>query len=202
MRAVPVRGQDRYPLGMGRLIYLMNTSLDGFVESASGSIDWTTVDEEIHGWFNDQVREAGAFLYGRRLYETMSAYWPTAETDPAATAVMLEFARIWVPKPKIVFSTTLESVAWNSRLVRGDLGEELARLRHEFDGELQIAGPTLAAWFIERGLVDEYRVVVHPVAIGGGKPYFPRGAQPVALRLLETKIFASGAVYHGYEPIR
>jgi len=202
MPARPVGGQDRYPLGVGRLIYLMNVSLDGFVESASGSIDWTIVDAEIHGWFNDQASRAGAFLYGRRLYETMAAYWPTAKADPAATPVTLEFARIWNATPKIVFSTTLETVAWNSRLVRGDLGEELVRLRREFDGELQIAGPTLAAWFIERGLVDEYRVVVHPVALGGGKPYFPSGSKPVSLRLLETRTFASGAVYLGYEPTR
>src|SRR2546429_9784501 len=104
----------------------------------------------------------------------MAAYWPTAEADPAATDAMRDFARIWNPKPKVVFSTSLRAVHWNSRLARGDVADQLARLQTEFEGELHVAGPTLASAFIRRGLIDEYRLVVHPVILGAGTPFFPK----------------------------
>ena len=183
---------------MGRLIYSLNVSLDGFVETLDHGLDWTLVDEELHTWFNDQARAVDAFLYGRRLYELMAAYWPTAESDPSASPSMLEFARIWRPKPKVVFSTTLETVGWNGRIVTGDVGDELARLRQEFDGDLDVGGPTLASAFIERGLVDEYRLVVHPVVLGAGTRFFPGLDRLIGLRLVDTRTFESGAVYLGY----
>lgn len=183
---------------MGKLIYLMNVSLDGFVETPDHSLDWTVVDDELLAWFNEQARNTDASLYGRRLYEVMSAYWPTAESDPAATAVMLDFARIWNPKPKIVFSNSLQKVEWNSRLVRGDVGEELAKLMKEFDGNLDVGGPTLASEFIKRSLVDEFQLVVHPVVLGAGLPFFPALERPLRLKLLETRTFESGVMYLGY----
>jgi dihydrofolate reductase len=184
---------------MGRLIYLLNVSLDGYVETPDHGLDWTVVDEELHTWFNEQLRAVDASLYGRRLYELMAAYWPTAESDPAATPAMRDFARIWNEKPKIVFSRTLDRVEWNSRLVSGDVAEILERLRSDFPGDLEVGGPTLAAEFIRRGLVDEYRLVVHPVILGAGTPFFPDLERPVGLRLVETRTFGSGAVYLGYE---
>ena len=183
---------------MGKLIYLLNVSLDGFVETPDHSLDWTVIDDELHTWFNDQTREVDASLYGRGLYEVMASYWPTAESDPAVTPVELEFARLWNAMPKIVFSNSLESVDFNSRLVTGDVGEELAKLRAEFDGDLDVGGPTLAAEFIKRGLVDEYRLVVHPVVLGAGTPFFPPLDRPIGLKLLETRVFGSGVVYQGY----
>jgi dihydrofolate reductase len=183
---------------MGRLIYLMNVSLDGFVETPDHSLDWTNVDEELHTWFNDELRRTDAELYGRRLYEVMAAYWPTAEADPSATDAMLDFARIWNAKPKIVFSTTLDAVDGNSRLVKGDVGEHLARLRTEFDGDLSVGGPTLASAFIRRGLIDEYRLLVHPVVLGAGTPFFPTLDDRIGLRLTETRTFASGVVLLSY----
>jgi dihydrofolate reductase len=187
---------------MGRLIYLFNVSLDGFVETPDHSLDWSTVDDELHGWFNDQMRELDAELYGRRLYDLMAAHWPTAGSDPAATETEREFARLWNAIPKVVFSTTLTSVAWNSRLVRGDVAEQLARLRPEFPGDLGVGGPNLAAQFIRRGLVDEYRLVVHPVVLGAGTPFFPPLDGPVPLRLIETRTFRSGVVYLRHEVVR
>lgn len=183
---------------MGKLIYLLNVSLDGYVETPDHSLAWTTVDEELHSWFNDQLRQLDASLYGRRMYELMAAYWPTAEADPAATPAMRDFARIWNAMPKVVFSSTLDQVEWNSRLVRGDVGEELARLRREFDGDLDVGGATLAASFIRRGLVDEYRLVIHPVVLGAGTPFFPPVESPIPLRLTESHRFSSGVVYMGY----
>ena len=185
---------------MGKLIYLMNVSLDGYVETPNHSLDWADVNEEVHRWFGDRSRESDAFLYGRRLYEVMNAFWPTVESDPAAPDYIVDFARVWNSTPKIVFSTSLARVEGNSRLLSGDVGEVLARVRTEFPGELSVAGPTLAAQFIRRGLIDEYRVVVHPVILGAGLPFFPGLETPIGLRLTETRQFASGAMYLGYVP--
>jgi dihydrofolate reductase len=184
---------------MGRLIYSMNVSLDGYVAAPDGGLDWGIVDEEIHTWWADRMREADAVVWGRKVYELMVAYWPTAESDPAATSAMLEFARSTNPKPKVVFSTTLDQVSWNGRLVKGDVGGVLARLRDEFAGDLVLGGPTLAAQFVRAGLIDEYRLVVHPAILGGGLPFFPGLERPIGLRLTDQRRFESGAVYLGYE---
>ena len=183
---------------MGRLIYMMNVSLDGYIETPEHSLDWTFVDEELHGWFNDRMRELEASLYGRRLYELMAAYWPTGESDPDATPAMREFARIWNRTPKIVFSSSLTSVDHNSRLVGGDVGDVLSSVRTEFSGDLEVAGPNLASQFIRRGLVDMYQLVVHPVVLGAGTPFFPPLDAPLRLRQVESQRFESGVVVRGY----
>ena len=185
---------------MGKLIYLLNVSLDGFIETSDRSLDWTVVDDELHTWFNDQMRPLDATLYGRRLYEVMAAHWPTGEENPSSTETEREFARIWNPMPKIVFSTTLEHVEHNSRLVRGDVAPVLEEVRREFDGEMGVAGPNLAGQFVRRGLVDEYRLVVHPVALGAGTPFWPRLDAPLRLRRLETHTFGSGVEFRSYAP--
>jgi dihydrofolate reductase len=183
---------------MGRLIYLMNVSLDGYVETPERDLSWGNVDEELHSWFNDHARGMAASLYGRRLYEVMAGHWPTAESDPDATPVEIDFARIWNATPKYVFSSTLQEVVPGSRLVRGDPVDEFPRIRAEVDGDIEVGGPTLAAAFIERDLVDEYRLLVHPVVLGAGTPFFPPMERPLALELVETRTFASGAVMLAY----
>jgi dihydrofolate reductase len=185
---------------MTRLIYMLNVSLDGYVETPEHALDWANVDEELHGWFNDRTRELDASLYGRRMYELMAGYWPTAESDPAASPAMREFAAIWTRLPKIVFSSSLTSVGDNSRLVSGDVGEILASLRTEFRGDLDVGGPTLAAEFIRWGLIDEYGLVVHPVVLGAGTPFFPPLENRLNLRQIDSRRFASGATYLGYVP--
>src|SRR5262245_6690124 len=172
----------------------MNVSLDGFIETTDHSLDWAGVDDELHSWFADRMREVSASLYGRRLYEVMTAYWPTSDSDPAATESMREFGRHWRATPRIVFSTTLSSVDHNSRLARGDIGDELARVRAEVDGDIEVAGPTLAAAFIRRGLVDAYGLVVHPVILGAGTPFIPELERPIPLRQTATHRFESGVV--------
>ena len=185
---------------MGKLIYLLNVSLDGFIETAERSLDWATVDDELHSWFNDEMRALEATLYGRRIWEVMSAHWPTGETDPSATEVEREFARIWNPMPKIVFSTSLDHVEHNARLVHGDVGTVLEDVRREFGGDLGVAGPNLAGQFVRRGLVDEYRMVVHPVVLGAGTPFWPELDAPLRLRRVETHTFSSGAELRSYVP--
>jgi dihydrofolate reductase len=185
---------------VGKLIYLLNVSADGFIETREHGLDWTIVDEELHTWFNDQMRALDATMYGRRLYEVMAAYWPGGEDNPASTPAMREFARIWNPLPKIVFSSSLDRVEHNSRLVRGDVGPVLEELRREFDGDIGVAGANLAGQFVRRGLVDEYRLVIHPVVLGAGTPFWPELDAPLRLRLIETRTFESGVVIRSYVP--
>ena len=185
---------------MGKLTYLLNVSLDGFVETPDHGLDWSRVDDELHRWFNEETRKVAASLYGRRMYEVMADYWPTAEQDPAATDAMLEYAHIWNPMPKIVFSESLEHVDHNARLVRGDVKAVLDSVRREFDGELEVSGPNLAAQFVRRGLVDEYKLVIHPVVIGAGTPYWPALDRPLDLKLVESHTFTSGVELRAYRP--
>lgn len=184
-----------------KLIYLMNTSLDGYVADANGSLDWGIPDEEIHQFFNDQEREFEVSLYGRRLYESMQPHWSTADQNPDLPAVMKEYARIWNAIPRIVFSRTLARVEGNATLMRDGLIEQVAQLKSQPGRWMNVGGATLAAGLIEAGLVDEFRLVVHPVILGGGTPYFPNLKAPTNLMLLETHHFSSGAMYLRYERV-
>ena len=183
---------------MRRLVYSMAVSLDGFVEGPGRELDWSTPDEELHRFWNDQARATTTALYGRRLYELMAGFWPTADADPAAPPTIAEFAALWRAMPKVVFSSTLEEVGWNSRLVRGDVVAEVERLKSEPGGDMDVGGPTLAAALIARGLVDEFGLVVHPVVLGAGTPFFPSLERRLALRLVDSRRFASGVVYLRY----
>jgi dihydrofolate reductase len=183
---------------MGKVLYTMSVSLDGYVEDPNGSIEFTAPDDEVHRLANEQAREASAFLFGRRLYELMEGYWPAAEGRAELSAVEAEFARAYVETPRMVFSDTLERVAEGVRLVRSsDAVAEVTRLKQETDGHLDLGGPGLAASLLD--LVDEFRLFVKPVAIGGGKPFFPVGRGELRLRLCEQRAFASGAVYLRYD---
>lgn len=182
---------------MRKLIYSMTVSLDGFIAGPGGDIGWSAPDEELHRFHNDQVRELGAHLLGRRLYETM-VYWETADQDPSVSEVALDFARIWQALPKVVFSRTLNRVEGKTRLAAGDVGDEVARLREEPGGDLAVGGAGLASELIERNLIDDYRLFVSPVVLGGGTPYFPALERPIDLELLETRTFGGGVVYLRY----
>lgn len=182
---------------MRSLSYSMSVSLDGFIAAPDGSIDWSAPDEELHRFHNEQVEELGAHLCGRRLYETM-VFWETADEDPALSDVGLQFARIWQKLPKIVFSKTLAGVEGNARLATGDLAEEAAALKRQPGKDLSVGGAGLASSLIARGLVDDFRLFVKPVVLGGGTPYFPPLKQRLALKLLETRTFSSPAVYLRY----
>jgi dihydrofolate reductase len=185
---------------MRKLIYSMGVSLDGFIAGPEGEIDWSAPDEELHRFHNQQARETGVHLCGRRLHETM-AYWETAEEDPSAAEHELEFARIWKATPKVVFSKTLERVEGNARLVRDGAAEEVARLKEQPGKDLAVGGAGLASTFIKLGLVDEYRLFVSPVVLGGGTPYFPALDERIDLDLVETRTFGSRVVYLRYRRV-
>jgi dihydrofolate reductase len=183
---------------LSKLIYSMMTSLDGFIETPNRSLDWVLIDEELHRFANDEARSMGAFLYGRGLYQAMT-YWQTADADPAIPDYMREFAMIWKEKPKVVFSRTLEHVIGNSRLVRDNAADEVARLKSESSQDLSVGGPHLASTMIEAGLVDEFRVMVNPVVLGAGTPFLGAGHDAIKLRLIENRTFRSGVVFMRYE---
>jgi dihydrofolate reductase len=182
---------------MRKLIYSMGVSLDGFIADRDGGIDWSAPDEELHRFHNEQAREAGAHLCGRRLYETMR-FWDTAEENESAPEYMREFARIWKATPKVVFSRTLQHVEGNATLARDDAAAEVARLKAEPGGELTVGGAGLAATFVRLGLVDEYRLFVSPVVLGGGTSFFPAVDERIELELVETRTFRSRVVYVRY----
>ena len=183
---------------MRKLIFSMTMSLDGFIAGPGGEIDWSAPDDELHRFHNEQVRELGAHLLGRRLYETM-LYWETADRDPALGETEREFADIWRALPKVVFSTTLDSVeGTNTRLATDGVAEEVARLKEQPGKDVGLGGAALAAACTRLGLVDEYRVFVSPVVLGAGTPYFPSLDERIGLELVETRTFGSRVVYLRY----
>jgi dihydrofolate reductase len=185
---------------MQKVIYSMGVSLDGFIAGPNGEIDWSAPDEELHRFHNQQTEELGAHLCGRRLYEAM-VYWETADQNPSASDYELEFARIWQSAPKIVFSTTLESVVGNARLVRSGLAEEVARLKEEPGKDLSVGGAGLAAGLAKLDLIDEYRLFVNPVVLGGGTRFFPPLDERLDLELIESRTFGSRVVYVRYRRV-
>ena len=185
---------------MRKLIYSMGVSLDGYIAGPDGKIDWSVPDEELHRFHNQQTREIGAHLCGRRLYEVMT-YWETADQNPSAPEHELEFARIWKELPKIVFSTTLEKVEGNARMVRDGVVDEVVKLKEQPGRDLAVGGAGLASTLIGQGLVDEYRPFVYPVALGGGTPYLPALGARINLELIETRTFGSRVVYVRYRRV-
>jgi dihydrofolate reductase len=176
------------------LVYSAITSLDGYVNDASGGFGWAAPDEEVHAFVNELERSVSTYLYGRRMYEVMSAWEPPAEfaQDEAVTR---DYAAIWQAADKIVYSTTLSSVS-----------AERTRLERSFDpegvralpGRVSIGGPTFAASALRAGLVDELHQLVTPVVVGGGTPWLPRDLR-LDLSLVDIRRFDSGVVHLHYQ---
>jgi len=183
---------------MGNVVYSAMISLDGFVARPDGALDWVLIDDELHSFVNEQQDAAGAYLYGRRMYELMASSWPPVDEDPDALPYMAAFARIWKAKPKVVFSQTLERVAWNARIARGDIPTEVAGLKKHFDKDLVLGGATLAGTFMRLDLIDDYHLFVNPVILGSGIPAIPALDDTLALRLVATRTFHSGVVFLHY----
>jgi dihydrofolate reductase len=183
------------------VIYSMSVSLDGFIAGPDGDIGWTAPDAELFRFHLEQTRDIAAHLCGRGLYETMLV-WETAE-QTMSDAAALEFARIWRPIPKVVFSRTLTSVDGNAQLAADDIATEIARLRDQpGDGVVSVGGAGVAAAAIAQDLIDEYRQFVNPIILGAGTPYFPALAKPLDLQLVETKTLSSQVVYLRHQRAR
>jgi dihydrofolate reductase len=180
---------------MRRLIVSNLVSLDGFFEGANKELDWHVVDEEFFAYAKDMLRDADTLLFGAATYELMAAYWPTAPPD--------EIADKMNTVPKIVFSKKLRKVDWNNtRLVSTDIQEEILKLKERPGKDIVILGSAqLASLLFPLGLIDEYRVILNPVLLGGGKPLFTGVMERIRLKLLSTKVFASGVVLLSYQKV-
>lgn len=175
---------------MATLVFGMNVSLDGYVDH-----DKFGPDPVLFRHFIEQAREQTGSIYGRRLYEVMR-YWD--DDDAEWTPELREFAEAWRSQPKWVVSRSLKSVGPNATLVTGDVGAAIRRLKEELDGEIEVGGPDLARSLTELGLIDAYRLYVHPVVLGGGKPFFAAPQPP--LRLTASERIGENAVRLTYVP--
>jgi dihydrofolate reductase len=183
---------------MSKITLMMSVSIDGFMEGPNRELDWQLVDAELHQHFNDYLRTVDAFLEGRVAHELMAGYWPTADQDPDSSPQEAEFAAIWRDVPKYVYSRTAQDTSWNTTIVRRVDRDEVMALKSQPGGELSIGGAELSASFMRLDLIDEYRLYVHPVVIGRGKPMFPPDVH-IDLALVETRAFGNGVVMLRYE---
>ncbi|WP_022929319.1 dihydrofolate reductase family protein [Patulibacter americanus] len=183
---------------MRTLTFAMNVSLDGYVAAPGDDLGWSVPCDGLFQWWSDRVAATGLALYGRRMWETMSSHWPTADQQPGVTPAEVAYARRWKAMPKVVFSSTLDRVDGDARLVTGDAVAEIARLKAEDGGPMDILGATLAGAAVRAGLVDEYVLATAPVLLGGGTPFFPTLDAWVDLTLVETRTFAGGVVLTRY----
>ncbi|GAA5057171.1 dihydrofolate reductase family protein [Nocardia callitridis] len=185
---------------MGSVTLWMQMSLDGFAEGPDQAIHWPVVDEELCESFLDELRAADMFLYGRKTYEIMASFWPTADVDPAISQFYVEFARCWKQVPKLVFSRELRSAGWNTRVVGEEMVEEITELRERSDRNMVLfGGAEIASEFITHDLVDEYRLFVHPILLGGGVPLFPTPTVMSGLHLVDVMTFDSAVVQMHYQ---
>ncbi|MFE6711685.1 dihydrofolate reductase family protein [Streptomyces sp. NPDC057695] len=183
---------------MRKLIYGMNVTLDGYIAAPGDDIGWSVPSDELFQFWSDQLEATELTLYGRKLWETMSSYWPTGDQLPEATPAEITFARRWRDMTKVVFSSTIDEVDWNTRLVTGDAVAEIARLKAEDGGPMDIGGATLAAAAMRAGLIDEYVLATAPVLAGGGTPFFTTLDHWTNLTLLETRTLPGGVILSRY----
>ncbi|MFE4173894.1 dihydrofolate reductase family protein [Streptomyces sp. NPDC056909] len=187
---------------MRKLIYGMNLTLDGYIAAPGDDIGWSVPSDELFQFWSDQLQATGLTLYGRKLWQTMSSHWPTGDQWPNATPAEIGFARRWRDMSKVVFSSTVDKVDWNTRLVTGDAVAEITRLKAEDGGPMDIGGATLAGAAMRAGLIDEYVIAAHPVLVGGGTPFFTALDSWVNLNLVETRTLPGGVILTRYETRR
>ncbi|MFC8226090.1 dihydrofolate reductase family protein [Streptomyces sp. NPDC057287] len=187
---------------MRKLIYGMNLTLDGYIAAPGDDIGWSVPSDELFQFWSDQLEATDLSLYGRKLWQTMSSYWPTADQQPDATRAEIEFARRWRDMSKVVFSSTTDTVDWNTRLVTGDVVAEITRLKTEDGGPMDIGGATLAGAAMRAGLIDEYVLATAPVLVGSGTPFFTVLDNWVNLNLVETRTLPCGVILTRYETRR
>lgn len=186
---------------MGKLLYSMLCSLDGYTADQNGRFDWALPDEEVHRFVNQRERTVGTSLYGSRMYKVM-VYWETVEVTPGDTGPEAEYARLWRAAEKVVFSRTLMGTASErTRLEQQFDPERVRQWKAQSPQDLSISGPSLAGQALEAGLVDEVQLYLFPVVVGGGTKVLPEGWSG-SLRLLEDHRFASGVVFVRYEVMK
>ncbi|NLC41557.1 MAG: deaminase [Erysipelothrix sp.] len=183
---------------MVQLIYGANMSLDGYIEDEQGRFDWSVVDNETHGFWNEFQRSIGTYLYGRRIYETM-VYWETSGASDNDSLLSKEFAKLWRAANKIVYSRTLQVPSSQSTIIKHDFDiEEVRRLKQSTNKNLSISGAELAGMAMKHGLVDECILLVNPIVLGAGKKAFYDGVH-TQLTLLASYPLTNGVVVLHYQ---
>lgn len=182
---------------MRKIIYAQLVSADGYIEAPDGKIDWTVPGEELHWHFNELEKNTDINFYGRRMSEAMD-FWLTADQNPDLKDYEHEYARIWQDTQRIVFSKTLDKVEGKARLLREVDPNEIRRLKKQPGKDMSVGGADLASTFIKHGLIDEYRLYIHPVVLGGGKPMFPVD-QKLEMEFVESQTFPGGVVLLRYK---
>jgi dihydrofolate reductase len=183
---------------MGRLIYSTQVSLDGFIADSSGSFDFTEPDDEVHAFVNDSLRPIGTHLYGRRLYDVM-VFWETVPDDSSVPPVMRDFGRVWRGADKVVYSRTLDQVASGRTTLEREFDPDaVRRLKAGSDADLLVGGAELAGAALRAGLVDEVRLFVFPVLVGGGRSAWGEDVR-ARLELREERRFGGGVVHLRYD---
>jgi dihydrofolate reductase len=184
---------------MGKLIYLMTTSLDGFVADESGNFDWAMPSEEVHAFVNDVVRNVGTSLFGRNMYETMKV-WDTIPHQ-ADSEAMNDYAQLWRDSKKTVYSTSLTELSMtNATLERSFDPSAIQKLVAASDTDFGIGGPHLAAAAIRAGIVDEYHQIIAPVLVGNGIHWLPKDVKN-ELELVDEHRFKNGYVHLHYRKV-
>lgn len=187
---------------MSRLIYAANMSLDGFTEDARGAFDWAPPDDDVFVFITELMRSAGTYLYGRRMYETM-AVWETDSALAAQSGLRADYARAWQAADKVVYSSTLAATSTaNTRLERHFDPSAVRGVKAASGRDLLVGGPNLAAQALAAGLVDELRLFVWPVVLGGRNPALPTGTH-ADLELFDEHRFSNGVVHlrYGVRPL-
>lgn len=185
---------------MAKLIYTAIASLDGYVADEKDTFDWAAPDEEVHTFINSLERPIGTYLLGRKMYETMR-YWETVHATTDHPRFFVDFAEIWRAADKIVYSKTLELVSsGKTRIERTFDPEAVQHMKATAARDIGIGGAQLAASALEAGLVEELRLFVTPIVVGGGKPWIPKGVC-VNLELLQERRFGCGSVYLQYRTL-
>lgn len=186
---------------MSKLIVSMMTSLDGFIEGPARELDWTVESPGFNAYCDDMLDHTGTMLFGRVSYEMMVKYWPPAETNPAGTEWDRRFARKMNTLPKIVVSRSLDRATWNNtRVVQDNLREEVLALKQHPNDSFVFGGAGIISSLRRLGLIDEYRVIVHPVVLGRGTPLFTDVADRFRLQPLRSQPLDSGVVVLSYRP--
>lgn len=177
---------------MGKLIYLQNVSVDGYIEDEEGHFDWSEPDDALFAYITDLMRPIGTHLYGRRLYETMAVWETDPEFAESEFELAREFARVWSVADKVVYSTTLDAVSTERTRIERTFDPDAVRaIKNAAATDLFIGGAELAGAAFAAGLVDEYHVLFRPVLVGGGKPALPKGTRG-RLTLLEAREVSGG----------
>jgi dihydrofolate reductase len=186
---------------MRKIVSFVHLSLDGFVASASGSLDWVSITEELFDHVGQRIQQTDTALYGRVTYQMMEAYWPTAAAQPNASKHDHEHSRWYKTARKVVLSRTLaDKKESDTKIIRSQLSEEINKLKQEVGSEILVFGsPSATHALMAEDLIDEYWIFLNPVILGQGIPLFKNIQDRTKLKLITSKTFASGVVCLHYE---